>query len=298
MQIQWATSVAASTLHSAAWIAGGHMSVDRLADTSLRESVDAANATLLDAGLKRGAPMWLDRAATLAAAGIEGAATIAERLAAIYRGTQATPLMQSSLAAAIANVLAAGMRQSTTRSFAEEIALRRGPIIEQWEARGPGLLRMLARLTEPELIVESARVALVMPVAGGHGVAHPPTNSVRFEAVLANPHPGLPEVVRLGWLLAQLQADLPPLVEHVPAGRADELMKLAMVPAVLAAAEEVELTESGPELVAAALKAWHLAEYTNHTNDLCRWWETYANGQSEWRVALAALGSMVPAHSR
>ncbi len=294
MQIQWTTSVAASTLHSAAWIAAGHLSVTRAAETSLRESVDAAKATLLDVGLKQGAATWLNRAASVAASGIDGAATIAERLIANHFGSRATPLTQSTLAAAIANVIAAGGRQWASRSFDDEISLRCRPIIEQWEARGPGFMRMLARLVEPELLVDSARISLVMPAAGGHGVSHPPTNTVRFEAVLANPHPQLPEVLRLAWLLAQLQADLPPLVEYCPAGRAEELMKLAMIPATLAAAEEVELTASGPNAIAAALTAWHLPKYANKASELQQWWDTYVNTQTKWPVALAALSAMVP----
>ena len=53
---------------------------------------------------------------------------------------------------------------------------------------------------------------LVQPVLGGAGAAHWLYNSVHIEAVLANPVAELPEVVRLGWLLAQLNFDLPMFV--------------------------------------------------------------------------------------
>ena len=65
----------------------------------------------------------------------------------------------------------------------------------------------IGRLTERELVVERADVILVHPVLGGGGWAYPPYNAVCFEAVLANPIAELPEVVRLGWLLAQLNLD-------------------------------------------------------------------------------------------
>jgi hypothetical protein len=142
-------------------------------------------------------------------------------------------------------------------------------------------------------VVESARVCLVLPAAGGHGVVHAPTNTVRLEALLANPHPRLPEVVRLGWLLGQLQADLPPLVEHVPAGRAESLMMLAMVPATLAAAEDVELASCDAATIGDSLKCWHVPHDSTTAEVLLRWWQTYSSSQAEWRVALAALGQML-----
>jgi len=44
---------------------------------------------------------------------------------------------------------------------------------------------------------------------GGAGAAQLRTNSVRLEAVLTHPDPQLPETLRLGWLLSQLNQDLP-----------------------------------------------------------------------------------------
>src|SRR5262245_6388289 len=109
--------------------------------------------------------------------------------------------------------------RATLPNFNEELALRERPLREQWEARGPGMLREIARLTEEELIVPSCEVILVHPSLGGGGEAHLAYNSVRLEAVLANPVAELPEVVRLAWLIAQLQLDLPIHSESVDADR-------------------------------------------------------------------------------
>ena len=122
----------------------------------------------------------------------------------------------------------------------DELALRARPVQEQWQARGPGLLRQLARLTEESFVAPSAEVVLVTPWVGGHGRADLKTNRVIFEAVLANPHEDLPEALRLGWLLAQLQADVPIYGEAISGGRLEEVAALATLPAVLAAAQEVE----------------------------------------------------------
>jgi hypothetical protein len=88
--------------------------------------------------------------------------------------------------------------------LSEELALRERPIREQWEARGAGMMQEIGRLTDPDLIVECCDVMLIHPALGGGGEAHLSYNSVRFEAVLANPVAELPEAIRLAWLIAQL----------------------------------------------------------------------------------------------
>ena len=65
-----------------------------------------------------------------------------------------------------------------------------------------------------------------------------------IEAVLANPRFELPEVVRLGWLLAMLNFDLARYRD--PLSDAERVLPLAMIPPVLAAAAEVELTRFDP----------------------------------------------------
>ena len=92
--------------------------------------------------------------------------------------------------------------------MADELPLRLEPLRSQWEARGPGLLFGVRRLTSVDWLVPSANVVLLPPVLGGAGQAHPTYNVVTFEAVLANPISRLPEVLRLGWLLAQLNPAL------------------------------------------------------------------------------------------
>ncbi|HWB01106.1 MAG TPA: hypothetical protein VG713_21590 [Pirellulales bacterium] len=176
----------------------------------------------------------------------------------------------------------------------DELQMRAGPLREQWEARGPGLLRGIARRTSDELIVERADVLLVEPVAGGAGAAHLLYNAVRIEAVLVNPHASLPEVVRLAWMLGQLNCDLPAFSESFPPGKARRLAGLAMLPPTLAAAADVELVgNDSPELLAAAIEHWRLGDATL-AEPLASWWTTYTASRPAWHVALAALDQMVP----
>ncbi len=158
--------------------------------------------------------------------------------------------------------------------FLEQMQLRSGPLREQWDARGPGLLRELARLTEPFELPAPARVSLVSPLCGGYGHANQESANVTFEAVLTNPYQSLPEVLRLTWLLAQLGA-----VAREPA---------ALVPAVLAAGEELELARLDLMCLKLALKAWRV-DCRHPAEKLLRWWEAYRDSPLTWSQALHQL---------
>ena len=185
----------------------------------------------------------------------------------------------------------------------EDLALRAGPIREQWEARGPGLLHGVGRLTDAGLVAEQAEVVLVQPVLGGGGRACALYNLVLLEAVLTNPIQSLPEVVRLGWLVAQLNLELPEFQGELRRDRALMLGSLAMVPIVLAAAEDVELSRCDEATVAVALEAWRGTagrrgraagpggkRIRRRALQLVGHFRKFA---AEWPVALAALDRML-----
>jgi hypothetical protein len=187
--------------------------------------------------------------------------------------------------------------QRAIPDLAEQLALRVRPIQEQWESRGPGLMRMIGKRTDERLIVEAADVLLVHPVFGGAGEAHLQQNAVRIEAVLANPHQELPEVVRLAWLLAQLNCDLPMFGEAVHPERLPLVVQLALLPPVLAAAEDVELVRNTPDLLSKAIDAWRIAipAGTDVTTLVPAWWQTVEEARPNWAVALAGLDQMLSA---
>lgn len=180
---------------------------------------------------------------------------------------------------------------------AEELPLRARPLREQWDARGPGLIRQIGLGTDERLIVPNADVILVQPVLGGGGASHLLVNSVRIEAMLVNPVPELPEVLRLGWLLSQLNNDLPIFGENVPADRLALIAPLAMLPTTLAAGEVVELCTVSIESIGKALQAWRPALPANVDMAplLFDWWETYRETRPQWSVALSALDRMIVA---
>lgn len=188
--------------------------------------------------------------------------------------------------------------QAYVRSFPrllDELELRHRPLRELWEARGPGLQTIVGRLTDRRTVVDEATVAVVQPQAGGGGAAYAPYNTVAVEAVLTNSIERLPETVRLAWLLSTLNADLPEFVELLGAGRAATVVSLAMLPAVLDAAAEVELVRPDDTLLATAAEAWcvPLPDGLQSLDVVGRWWKFTRSAAAPWNVALTALEALL-----
>jgi hypothetical protein len=204
------------------------------------------------------------------------------RFETIVSNLQATiAAVESALAAALPNL-------------SVELALRERPLREQWEARGAGMLRRIAELTDDSLLVPACDVLLVHPALGGGGDTHLAYNSVRIEAVLANPMAELPEVVRLAWLIAQLHLDLPLHSEPIHADRLPHIARYAMLPPALIAAESVELVRCAADLIPQAISAWRLAVPTgvDAATLVSQWWQTYLETRPPWNVALEALDQL------
>jgi hypothetical protein len=127
---------------------------------------------------------------------------------------------------------------------------------------------------------------LMPPILGGAGQAHPPYNVVTFEAVLANPIAQLPEVLRLGWLLAQLNPALAARAGSASGGwrRAAAWVMLAMV---LTAAEDVELARADRAHFDLAAAAWLNDQSAADT--VWRWWETGGAQRADWPASLETL---------
>ncbi len=289
--LTWKAPFTTSCLHAAEGLGRGLAVVDPLLAEAAREPAAELKTVVESLGAPPGR-IWRQLFA------LSGDSDVSRHLAettlakTVGRG-QHFEAQSSWLAAALSQLQAAV--RAAIPNLAEELALRERPIREQWEARGPGLVWNITNLTEAGLLPEQAEVLLVRPAFGGAGAAHLQANAVRIEAVLANPHAELPEVVRLAWLAAQLDLDLPRYSEEIQADRLPHVARLAMIPPVLRAAEAVELVRYSPELIGRAIAAWHLAvppelEAVGVVSD---WWETYQQGKTPFRVALAALDAMV-----
>jgi hypothetical protein len=289
IEVIWRSTSLTSSLHAALAATSGQTLVDpRLASLQepamqLRSAIDAANLP---------ADRFWGHLLPLSGMGL-GRRQLAETAVAktIGRGPRFDAII-GDVDACIAEIEAA--MRTAVPNLTEELALRERPLREQWEARGNGLLREIGRLTEEALIPDRCEVLLVLPAIGGYGQAHLAYNSLRIEAVLANPIAELPEVVRLAWLIAQLQLDVPKYSEGIDGQRLPNLARLAMLPPAILAAETMELTRFTPELIATAVATWRLEEEgTDVASSLHQWWQTYIESRPPFHVALAALDEML-----
>ena len=102
-------------------------------------------------------------------------------------------------------------------------------------------------------------------------------------------------MLRLGWLLGQLNFDLAALAEPLGAKRLEAVGPLALIPIVLAAAEDIELARYDQQHLRLALELWSGSPAA--ADVLNTWWETYQASRPSWPAALAALGAMLDSQS-
>ncbi len=288
LELRWLANVAPSSLHAAEAVLRGAPLTDAGTASAIAEQA-AAMGTLIESSGWDTAEFF--RHAVPLSATFDQPVQWAKAVCAKLSGPGRTDDIARRLARQLDALQSAFCRQNP--HAAEELALRVEPLRSQWEARGPGLIAALSRRTEPDLIVATAGIILVHPVLGGAGAAHVLYNAARIEAVLVNPVADLPEVARLAWLIAQLQLDVPRFDGGLHPRRLIELWPLAMTPAVLAAAQDVELTRFDRETLATAVSTWSSVEARPMVDTLSTWWETYESSRPPWGVAIAALDRML-----
>ena len=288
--LRWVASVSASCFHAAAAVDAGRSLVEPKLAAALAPGVESLRASFDASGVAR--QRFLRHLVPLSA-GIENNRELVSAAWRKSMGAAPDDVIVSPLAAALARLKYDFT--SELPGLLDQLELRASPMMEQWEARGPGLLASVGRLTEADLVVEAADVILVYPALGGGGEAHLAYNSVRIEAVLANPHAQLPEVVRLAWLISQLSLDLPKYSEKIEGMRLPRVAALAMIPPVLSAAEQVELARYDDATLRLALQAWGVADtdVENVAGTLDTWWRTYTEASMPFAVALVALDKML-----
>lgn len=289
-ELRWKTSLSATALHAALCRAQEIPA----ADATLAELLEpAADALIAEIAAAEWPPLQLLEQLTALASELDNNRELVTRAAARLHLPPRDPALVVRIAGGVADLEAVLLRAQP--NLAEELAVRCGPLREQWEARGPGMLREIARSTEEEVVPLAAEIVLVAPYAGGNGVANARQNRVTFEGVLFHPLPALPEPVRLAWLLAQLNADLPRYADLLPAGRSPKLFAVAMAAPTLAAAQEVELATCDELSLASALDAWGLAAGlpSDAPQKVWNWWNAWLDQSATWPVAVAALDRLL-----
>lgn len=289
MKLTWKPNLSTSALHAARAMAMSLPIVDNRLDASYRElSVELHEFALRLPVLAR-KNFWGELLSW--SAELDSNRELAERVLVRLLGAQNIKATQLNfLASKITDIEAAfGVIYP---KLLEQLELRSRPLKEFWEGYGSGLLAHVGRLTDKSLLVPQAEVILLQPVLGGYGSAHLGPNRVCVEAILTNVIPELPEVVRLAWLLVQLQLDTPIYSEGVHGGRLPEVAALAMLPPILAAGQIVELTKIDEPTLSLAIEQWQvpvLREDQDIVSKLLSWWETYLQTKPQWSVAFMAL---------
>jgi hypothetical protein len=295
-EIRWKASLSATCLHAALCRQAGIAAANALPGDALARPADALGQEIADGGWPVEAVM--SQLAALASEYENNRELVTRALARL----QIYPVesVVGRVAGAIADLEAALRRVQP--EIVEELAVRGRPLMQQWEARGPGMLGQLARSTGDVVVPETVEIVLVAPYAGGHGVAHAAVNRVTFEAVLVNPHEELPETVRLAWLIGQLNSDLPRFADVLPAGSAAAtlratIFRAAMLAPALEAGETVELTRCDEATIDAAIDAWYLRDElpADAATRIWGWWQAWLARPLKWPVAVAALGEMLRA---
>lgn len=291
MELRWIPNIDVSAIH-AAWVLSSGRS---LLDSNFAEKVAGPAAELAKlASSWHASPNLFWRQLLGMAADLPVNAELVDRLYRRLAGGSPGQATASHAASVLAQCKAV-FRQALPKAL-EELQLRVGPLQLAWEARGPGLMAMIKRSTEEGFLVESAGVVLVQPVVGGDGLAHLYCNRAHLEAVLTNVEPRLPETLRLAWMLGQLNLDRPFYSDRVHGHVLGEVAELALMPVVLAAAEEVELARLTTETLQLSLEQWTRTPTENRqqlAETLMAWWETATEGQWDWNTRLAALSQML-----
>ncbi|PQO39597.1 hypothetical protein DTL21_02300 [Bremerella cremea] len=292
LELRWQENSWTSCLHAAQILSG--KAPENASESLVTHVAPAAKRLIQEVERAAIAPKLFWRHALPLSAQMTGKSELA---GVVLRKTRGLDVSESSHRATISGALAdlAVAYQSAVPKVNEELSLRRRPLQEAWEARGPGLMYFLNRVLPEEFIPDLASVILVLPVSGGRGTAHLSYNSLRMEAMLYDPHPQLPEVVRLGWLISQLNIDLPKYSELIEPDRIPMVARLATLPAILYAAEEVELVRPGTVSLAEALKLWQVAHAGHEAlaEIVTQWWQTQESRRAAWHVALAGLDRML-----
>jgi hypothetical protein len=289
MNLRWIPHLATSALHAAEASWRGETFVEPHLAAAVREPA-AALAQQISAYNLPELRMWRNLAAFVPTFDTRRQAV---KIAGLR--SQGSPLSEIAVAA-IAGAIT-DLERAVNDSFPDlsaELDLRSRVLREQWEARGPGMMARMRQMLPDDVILQGSDVLLVQPAMGGDGKPHLVNNTVRMEAVLANPHPKLPEVVRLAWLLSQLNLDVPKYSEDIHPDRLPHITAFAMLPVVLEAAHYVELVTFDRELLPLAIEAWRLRVPADVDGPelVANWWMTYQEARPTLAVALKALDEM------
>lgn len=288
VKVKWKAQPRMSAIHAAYVVATNNRCSDIKTEAALAPAATEINQRLLSASLDMGA-FWR-RLLIEAAEDRDDKAAV--EIALIASGC--SELQLDSTTAAIVNRIRDCRTVMTNRfpKLAEQLELRGRPLIERFDAYGPGLLRAVGNFVwdkSPPKDFWPAKVEglLVQPVHGGDGGYDADGGRFWIEAMLTDADASVPEVLRVVYLIAT--ATMSRYTRDISGDQSISLpWGIATVPIVLTVASELELVRSEPLPIEAACRLWHVGD-TATANTLTSWWNEFRKSRTPLPVALKAL---------
>jgi len=174
----------------------------------------------------------------------------------------------------------------------QQLPLRMKPLRERWETVGPGLLREVERQVwqnspPADWWPPSIDVFALQPILGGAGGFDSDYDQIWIEAVLTDPNPQIPEVLRVVWLITSLAIET-----HIRSRTGQRVLsrawKLVSVPLVLSAAAQLEFFPAQKLPIGLALQTWSAGD-EHVVAKLQQWWQRYDGSDTPLPVALRQL---------
>ena len=181
--------------------------------------------------------------------------------------------------------------------LSEQLELRARPLKERWETFGPGLLNQVGKqiwIDNPpdEWWMTHVTAAMVLPMRGGDGGCDAARSRLWLEAMLTDVEPGVPEVLRVAWLVTSMAID------SYARETSDDLRlmlpwSLVSVPLVLNAGRELELVRGEQLPVSEAMQLWHFGD-AEIAETVSHWWMNQTDSTAPMPARLKQLDEMLP----
>jgi len=289
IELSWLVDHSVSTFRAAEAVAAGLQLADAELAGALAEPTAALRSCLSAAAVPERS-FW--QHVVPQSAGIDSNRELANVVL-----TKAFGMHQEVLTLSVAGHLAdldAAVRELRP-DLTETVSGNSSRIRSAWDSQGAVLLDEVGRFTEERLLVGSAKVLLSYPALGGAGAAHLLYNCTSIEVAAIDPSTDLPEVLRLVWLLSQLNMDVPVLSETVRRDRLPKVASLSMLPPALVAAEQMHLASFNEQSLRQAIEQWapQLGAAESLSDTVWQWWHTYLGSRPAWNVGVGALDQML-----
>lgn len=292
--VRWVSRPDLSVAQAAYVVATGAKCVDGKTEQRLIDSVTSINTRLISGSIDA-SQFW-----TRYRSEMVGSDDVQRGCASALLAAGCSEFQVEQTSKAIASLLSECRIEFVDRfpKLADQLTLRGRPLKDGWDTFGAGLLNEIARRIWGDQKPKRwwpARVdgMLIQPMRGGDGGIQPDAKAFWIEAMLTNVDPGVPELLRIAFLLTWLASESQP-ARQTPDAALSRAWQLATVPVVLAAGQELEQIRA-PELpIARALELWLSVDKTV-ADKVVFWWQQHGEKMTALPVAVHDLARMLAA---